>query len=207
MDLILIRHGECGTTSTDDALTSRGEWQAQQIGQRLADTPVAALLSSPLLRALGTASIIAQQLGNCPVEVWEELREGLYDAYKGYGRLELLRRFPLAVLPSTVEADSWNYRADTQESMFERCEQIVNRLFEHFEPDDTIVIVSHGGLLTYLLHVLLHIPPHTPIWFQINHGAISRVRLVPEERQLEFPPLYPRMAVEVLSINDTSHFC
>lgn len=28
MDLILIRHGECGTNSIDDTLTSLGEWQA-----------------------------------------------------------------------------------------------------------------------------------------------------------------------------------
>jgi hypothetical protein len=77
MDLILVRHGECGTNSTDDILTSVGEWQAQQFGQRLTNMPVTALLSSPLLRALGTAHIIAHHLGNCPVEVWQSFGKGL----------------------------------------------------------------------------------------------------------------------------------
>lgn len=207
MDLILVRHGECGTNSTDDILTSVGEWQAQQIGQRLADAPVTALLSSPLLRALGTASIIAHQLGNCPVEVWTELREGFDGSYRGYGSLELLRRFPLAVLPSTIEPDGWDHGGDTQESMFERCRQILNILLERFRPDDTIVAVSHGGMLTYFFHVLLQISPRTPSWFEINYGAINRVRFVPEEQQKAYLPLYPRMEVEVLSINDISHLC
>jgi broad specificity phosphatase PhoE len=60
MDLILVRHGECGTLSVDDLLTPQGEWQAQQVGQQFVNLPITALLSSPLQRALGTASIVAQ---------------------------------------------------------------------------------------------------------------------------------------------------
>lgn len=207
MDLILIRHGECGTTSTDDVLTSLGEWQAQQIGQRLASVPITALLSSPLLRALGTANIIAHHLENCPVEVWTELREGLDGSHKGYGSLELLWRFPLAVLPATITPDGWNHGGDTQESMFERCRQIINLVRQRFKPNDTIVVVTHGGMLTYLFHVLLQISPLTPSWFDITYGAINHVRFVPEEKQRAYLPLYPRMEVEVLSINDISHLC
>lgn len=205
MDLILIRHGECGTNSIDDTLTSLGERQAKQIGQRLADVPIAALLSSPLLRALGTASIIAHEFENCPIEVWTELREGLDSSYRGHGSLELLRRFPCAILPPIIEPNGWNYGGDTQESMFERCQQIINTLRERFKPDDTIVAVTHGGMLTYLFHVLLQISPRAPSWFDIDYGAINRVRIVPKEKQKAYPPLYPCMEVEVLSINDTSH--
>ncbi|QBD79257.1 histidine phosphatase family protein [Ktedonosporobacter rubrisoli] len=205
MDLILVRHGECGTSSTDDMLTARGEWQAQRIGQSLANEPVTALLSSPLLRALGTASIIAQRLGNCQVEVWTELREGFDGSHRGCGSLELRRHFPLAVLPPTIAPDGWEHGGDTQESMFERCRQILHALRQRFKPTDTIVVVTHGGMLTYLFHVLLQVSPRTPSWFEINYAALNRVRLVPDEQQKAYLPLYPRMAVEILSINDISH--
>ena len=96
MDLIFVRHGECNTSSADDTLTPKGEWQALQVGLRLVNVPIAALLSSPLLRALGTASIIAQQRGDCPIEVWTELREGFGGSHRCCGGRELLQRFPLA---------------------------------------------------------------------------------------------------------------
>jgi broad specificity phosphatase PhoE len=134
-----------------------------------------------------------------------ELREGFDGLYRGHGSQELLKRFPLAILPPTIEPDGWDHGGDTQESMFERCRQVINTLLERFRPDDTIVAVTHGGMLTYLFHVLLQISPHTPSWFDINYGAMSRVRLIPEEQQKAYLPLYPRMKVEVLSINDISH--
>lgn len=205
MDLIFVRHGECGTSSVDDVLTPLGEWQAQQIGKRLADVPVTALLSSPLLRALGTASIIAHQLGNCPFEVWTELREGFDGSYKGCGSLELSQRFPLASFPSTIKPDGWDHGGDTQESMFERCHQILNNLFERFASDDTIVVVTHGGMLTHFFHILLQITPQAPIWFEIDYGALNWVRFIPREQQQAYLPLYPRMEMEILSINDISY--
>lgn len=205
MELILVRHGECGTSSIDDILTPTGEWQALQVGKRLADLHIAAFLSSPLLRALGTASIVAQQLGNCPFEVWTELREGLDAVYHGYGRQELLQRFPLAILPTDIKHDGWYHRGETQETMFERCQHILDRLHARFEPNDIIVIIAHGGILNYFLHVILNISPQTPVWFEMAYGAISQVRFVPKEQRHAYPPLYPEMTVEIHSINDIMH--
>ena len=205
MDLILVRHGECGTTSTDDTLTPLGERQALQVGQRLTALPVTALLSSPLLRALGTANIIAQQTGMHPIEVWTELREGLDSTYQGCGREYLHQLFPLAILPLDIGVDGWKHGDDTQETMFERCHQILTRLHACFAPEDTIVIIAHGGILTYLLHVILHISPQTPAWFALDYGSISRISFVPKERRQAYLPLYPEMEAVIHSINDKTH--
>ena len=134
-----------------------------------------------------------------------ELREGLDGSYTGLGRSELLQRFPLAILPPSITSEGWEHGGDTQDRMFERCHQILNKLQERFAFGDTIVLVLHGGMLTYFFHTLLHISPKTPAWFEIAYGAISRVRLVSQEKQQAHLPLYPCMEVEVLSINDTSH--
>jgi broad specificity phosphatase PhoE len=205
MDLIFVRHGECHTSSVDDLLTSKGEWQALQLGQRLAKIPIAALLCSPLLRALGTASVIAQQRGNCSVEVWSELREGFDGSHRCCGRRELLQRFPLALLPADIEEDGWDYGGDTREAMFERCHLLLDKLQERFKPDDTVVIVAHGGMLTYLFHILFQISDLAPVWFKVGHAGINHIRILPQGKQGAYPPLYPHIALQVLSINDRSH--
>jgi broad specificity phosphatase PhoE len=205
MDLIFVRHGECNTGSADDTLTAKGELQALQVGQRLANVQIAALLSSPLLRTLGTASIIAQQRGDCPIEVWAELREGFDGSHRCCGRRELLQRFPLVLLPADIEDDGWDYGGDTQEAMFERCHLILNRLQERFKSNDTVVIVTHGGMITYLLHILFQISAQAPVWFRVGHAGINHIRILPQDKQLAYPPLYPHIALQVLSINDRSH--
>jgi len=44
-----------------------------------------------------------------------------------------------------------------------------------------------------------------PVWFEMDYGAISRVRFLTKEQRNAYPPLYPEMAMEVLRINDVSH--
>jgi broad specificity phosphatase PhoE len=133
------------------------------------------------------------------------LREGLDFIHEGYGSDILQQRFPLAVLPPEIELDGWQYGGDTQETMFDRCNLILHRVHKRFAPDDTIVIIAHGGILTYLLHVILHISPQTPAWFELDFGSISRISFVPEEQRQAYLPLYPEMEVMIMSINEKTH--
>lgn len=205
MDLFLVRHGQCGTSSVDSELTPLGEQQARLTGQRLATQGVTHLLSSPLLRALGTASIIAEELHELPIEVWLDLREGLSTMlYRASGREELQERFPRAVLPQEIADDGWDHGNDTYESLFARCEAVLQRLKERFSEQDRVVVVSHGGTINYLLHCILQISSTTPRWFDVNNCGICRVHFVPERRRRNWP-LYPPVQVEIWSINDTSH--
>jgi hypothetical protein len=56
------------------------------------------------------------------------------------------------------------------------------------------------------LHTLLGIPASTPQWFELANGSLSEIRLVPNP-EAERPgwPLYPPVAVEILSLNDCRH--
>jgi probable phosphoglycerate mutase len=190
-----------------------GERQALQTAQRLATEGITRVLSSPLLRALATASNIAEAAGNLPVEVWPEMREGYGDMpgvpvpiHRGPGRSELLRRFPRALLPADITEDGWDHGGDHQyEAFFARCAQVARLLEAGFGPGDRVVVVGHGGCLNYLLHALLGIAPTSPTWFQMAPCAISTLRLVPESERRQGFPLYPPVKVEVLSLNDISH--
>lgn len=100
--LYLVRHGEtlwntegrlCG--SSDVPLSAVGQQQAHQVAQRLRAVPLAAVYSSPLVRARQTAEIIAAPHG-VPVQVVAALREIDYGAWEGMRVDELARRFPEA---------------------------------------------------------------------------------------------------------------
>lgn len=206
MHLFVVRHGQCETVSgtPDTALTPLGERQARETGRRLAREGITRILSSPMVRALGTACIIADEVGERPVEVWPELREVWNSPYRSFGRGDLLRCFPRAILPPEVLDDGWEHGGDTYESLFARCQRAMERMEAELGRDDRVVLVAHGGLSNYLLHAILHIPPTMPAWFEMGHCAITRVRLVPEEGRAGWP-LYPPVAAEILCTNDVSH--
>jgi len=65
MQVLLVRHGESepNAATPDWDLSARGEWEAQRVGQRLSGVGVTHVVSSPLLRALATAHIIAECYG------------------------------------------------------------------------------------------------------------------------------------------------
>jgi broad specificity phosphatase PhoE len=219
MHLSLVRHGEClsetspGVFTPDGELSALGERQACRIAKRLAAAGISHVLSSPLLRALATARAIAEAAGNLPVEVWPELREGYGNMpgvrvpiHRGPARSALLRRFPRAVLPAAITEDGWEHGGDDRyPEFYARCAAVASLLEARFTPDDRVVVVGHGGCLNYVLHALLGIPVEAPVWFAMDLGAISTLRLVPERERRRGWPLYPPVGVEVLSLNDRSH--
>ena len=78
MDLYIIRHGESrgniGYDDEDPVLTELGHKQAQLLALRLRNINFDAILSSPLTRAVQTATPLSE-LRNTPVTVINELHE------------------------------------------------------------------------------------------------------------------------------------
>jgi len=219
VDLYFIRHGDClsesapGLFTPDGALLALGERQALLTARRLASERFTHILSSPLVRALATASAIAASAGDLPVEVWMALREGYGNVpsravplHRSDGRAELLRRFPRAMLPPEIGADGWDHGGDNGfEAFFARCAAAAAALRSRFDAEARVAVVGHGGCLNYMLHALLGIPPTAPVWFQLDCCSVSRVRLVPAAERRQGWPLYPPVDVELLALNDVSH--
>src|SRR5689334_16076053 len=138
MDVFIVRHGQClgqcdpNVTSPDSDLSELGMQQAQQTGQRLAQMSITHIISSPLVRALATASCIAEALGNHSVLVLPELQEIHSGLHRGYSRTELQQRFPCAVFPASITEDGWNHGGDSYEGVFARSQQVATYLWEEF---------------------------------------------------------------------------
>ena len=206
MHLLLVRYGqsEPSTMTPDWGLSAQGEREARRIGGLLAGVGIAHILSSPLLRALATAQIIAEEIDHRPVEVWLDLREGFDHDYQGSSRADLVSRFPRATFPADMPDAGWTYAGDTPELFFARCARMLDMLRTRFRADEHVAVVTHGGFANYLLHAILHIPPRAPVWFEMANGAMTTVRFVPEQERRAWP-LYPAIEAEILTMNDIAH--
>ena len=94
MSILLIRHGETALNAArivqhpETPLNARGLAQARRLAERLADFPVAAILSSDYKRAHMTAEAIAAVTG-LPIEIQESLRERNFGDVRGVPHADL----------------------------------------------------------------------------------------------------------------------
>ena len=97
LNLILTRHGEAAPADVilggrvDPPLTPAGRAEVEALARRLAGVRVDRIISSPMVRALETAQIIATTLS---VEVDERLRELDYGRWEGLTHREVEERDP-----------------------------------------------------------------------------------------------------------------
>jgi uncharacterized phosphatase len=146
--LYLVRHGETDWNSqrriqgtTDIPLNDTGRGQAARTGGLLARREWDAVIASPLSRAYETASIIAAEL-ELPVPTTDErLVERNYGEAEGLDFEEMQRLFP----------------EDTRVPGREKRSAVAARALDalmdiaHAHPDESVIVVSHGGLIRAVL--------------------------------------------------------
>ena len=130
---------------TDWELTDLGKQQADHIGRNLVgelDGIVPVIYSSDLLRARQTAEIIAKYFGVSPV-----LREELRERHLGRccGRSVQWLRENMEAQEKTVD-DRMFSDAESIRDVWNRLEPFFNEMLHN--DHETIIIVSHGGLLS-----------------------------------------------------------
>jgi broad specificity phosphatase PhoE len=167
-DLILIRHGESvpnvepivGGMQGDVGLTDRGRRQAELLEERLRTQPVKAdrLFASTLPRALETAEYVSRAL-QLPIETRDDLQELRPGRADGLSLDEWHRRFPgredgLAATPFrpfSPGGESWAL------FLVRVGAALTELVAEH--PDETLVVVCHGGVLEASFFLALGLGP------------------------------------------------
>ena len=178
MLLYLVRHGETDWNSqrriqgtTDIPLNDVGRAQAARTGRLLARRQWDAVVTSPLSRAFETGSIIAAELG-LPVPTTDSrLVERNYGEAEGLDFEEMQRLFP----------------EDTKVPGRERRSVVAARALEalmdiaHAHPAESVVVVSHGGLIRSVLRKVDPDGDHGMITngsvhsFRYEDGALSLI--------------------------------
>jgi len=196
--LLLVRHGATELNDTmrfqghvDIELSAVGYKQVEKLRDRLAIDKLDVTYCSDLKRAVTTAELISSrhqaEIIACP-----ELREISYGEVEGMAFDDIRRLYP-EVADCCV---NWSTElefpgGESFDQFAQRVSQLMERLKKH-TPEQTILIVAHGGTLRVILCHLLGLELKRWRQFQINVASLSIVETRPD--------------IAILNLlNDTSH--
>ena len=186
MAVWLVRHGEdrCAAEGRfgDEGLSVLGREQARALGARLADIPLRLALVSPLKRAGETARLILKGR-DVASELEPDLAEGALGALDGLTRAAALERHPQAfrhgrgVVERLAATGHTAPGGESREAFLARAERARMRVEAELEAGGEILVVSHGGLLNYLLQLILGLPVRDEVPFGFaNCGLVALLR-------------------------------
>lgn len=180
-EIIFVRHAECesnqlethqaGNQVETDPLTAEGVAQARALAQRFGHIAVEAIISSSYLRARQTAGLIAEATG---ADVWVPVYEQGRLVDKSQHDTDLVEQAALLrELDVPSELEGLHYRSRQAKDIKDEAEQYLREpdarysdqenlhdqwkrsadIVEYLKsrPEQLMVVVSHGGLLKYLL--------------------------------------------------------
>ncbi len=173
MQVLLVRHAlplrsEHGEGSDPD-LSEQGWAQVERLPEALARFPISRVVSSPQRRAIQTAEPVAAAR-RLTVEVDDRFAE--YDrdlpVYIPVEQIKAERpeewaRLAQGHLPSAVDEDA--FRA--------RVRAAVDDLATAAEPEDTVAVFSHGGVINVLLHEILGTA--RLLSFPVDYASVTRL--------------------------------
>lgn len=155
-NLLLVRHGESifnrryaaekvDPNIQDPTLTPEGEAQAERLAEVLREERIEHVVTSPLTRALQTASILARRLG-APVTVDVALRERRYfECDVGTARSALVERWRGFDFGAFDEV-WWAPQREVYADFLDRLRHAL-ALLEAWSPRGTICVVTHSGVI------------------------------------------------------------
>ena len=181
--ILLIRHavndfvktGKLAGRMEGVHLNDEGKTQAEALGQRLAEAPLAGIYSSPMERTLETAAAIARGHPQLTVEARTEIIEVEYGDWQGMAISALQRRKMWAVVqeyPSRAYFPNGEALRDVQARMVNAIEALARR-----HPAGMIALVCHADLIKLALaHYLgMHLDVFQRI--VISPASISTLQL------------------------------
>lgn len=181
LELVLIRHGETTWNRrrvlqghTDVPLSEVGLEQARRLVRGVEGLrPPTVLFSSDLQRARKTAEPIAAALGVAITERFS-LRERCFGAFEGCPWEDIQQRLREAAIQAGL--DDHNFRPPGGESRAD-VEQRLGQLLaeiDAFSEDDSVWVVSHGGVVRNLLRMLVgEHAAHLTTGFTIPNASVS----------------------------------
>ncbi|HEU5089765.1 MAG TPA: histidine phosphatase family protein [Roseiflexaceae bacterium] len=183
MRILFVRHGETEWNASlryqghaDIPLNDRGLAQARAAARRLATYNVAAIYTSDLARAAGTAAQIGEVLGLAPRPM-PDLREIHVGQWEGLTPEELYRRYPDHMREYDRDpARTVRLGGESYAQLQERALRALTAIAEANPAADTVVAVSHGGTIRALLcHVIgLDLKYFGRMW--LDNGSFTELR-------------------------------
>jgi broad specificity phosphatase PhoE len=206
LKLFLVRHGETHWNKdglvqggdSDIELNDTGLEQAGRLAAFLKNEPIAAILSSPLQRAVATAEVIASQHG-LSVEIDQGLKELKVGDLEGISISNLRTTFSRFLLKwwqdgEAIKLPNGESLVDLQQRAWKVIEGLLERQENgaEFSRDGAAVVVSHYFVTLAIILKALDLPLDYFVKFKLDLGGVSI---------LEFRDYGARL----VTFNDTSY--
>jgi probable phosphoglycerate mutase len=188
--IIAVRHGETAWNvdtriqgQLDIGLNDRGLWQAERVGQALAEEAIDRIYSSDLQRAHSTAQAIARHTANPTpreVQLHTGLRERGFGTFEGETWADIAQKWP-------DESRRWKQRdphfappgGETPTELLARVQTTVDDIASR-HPGEHIVLVAHGGVMDMLYRLATRQELHAPRTWHLGNAAINRLLWTPD---------------------------
>ncbi|MGH2461791.1 MAG: histidine phosphatase family protein [Chloroflexota bacterium] len=199
----IVRHGQSFNTHRpageayppNPPLTPTGVAEARLLAERLGALPVDRLVSSPMRRAIETASLVGPSVDR-PIEVWARCYEHrAQPGYWSWGGRELRARYPALRLPDDLGEDDWYFGEESPGQAIARADAFIDWLDDQAGggAERQLVVVTHGAFTRIVLARALSIDPRTTEnAIVLDNTSVTTLRLAGG-------------AMNILSLNDTSH--
>jgi len=184
-----VRHGETAWNAVsrlqgqlDIALNARGLWQAQRVGQALADSGIATIYCSDLRRAHATALAIAQHSGIAATSLHLEqgLRERSFGSFQGLTYTEVGELHPDEALRWKQRDPLWAPPGGESSTMvYQRVAATLHAIAAQ-HPGEHIALVTHGGVLDMLYRLATGQALNAPRTWELGNCAINRLLYTPQ---------------------------
>lgn len=196
MKLLLIRHCESEADlmdahegRADFPLTERGHLQARAMAERISrQFSLSKIYCSTLQRAMQTAGHLENATG-AALTADERLMEFQNGLIAGMNRAEAKLLYP------QVENLPVHESVYCQESVLDfrfRADYMLSKMLSENGPEDTVAVVTHGGMLVQLYRSFLRLPVDSDVFFLTGDTGIHCWAVDERGRRVIFA-------------NDTSH--
>lgn len=188
MKLLVIRHGESEADlldvhegRADFALTERGHRQAEAISEYVAENfDISKIYASTLTRAKQTAQHLSDKTA-IPIIFDENLMEFNNGLLAGLPRTVVREKYP--EVPD-LPIDKAVYGQESQVEFRQRAENALARVISETHADETVAIVSHGGMINQLYRSLFEMPIDCKFFFNTADTGIHIWSVSDTERRV-----------------------
>lgn len=188
MKLLVIRHGESEADlldvhegRADFALTERGHRQAEAMAEYVAQNyNISKIYASTLTRAKQTAQHLSDKT-DMPIIFDENLMEFNNGLLAGLPRDVVREKYP--IIPD-LPIDKAVYEQESQVEFRQRAENALSRVVSESQADETIAIVSHGGMINQLYRSLFEMPVDCKFFFNTADTGIHIWSVSDTERRV-----------------------
>ena len=176
MKLLVIRHGESEADlldvhegRADFALTERGHRQAQAMAQYVVENyHIDRIYASTLTRAMQTARHLSD--ATCvPIRPEHDLMEFNNGLLAGLPHKEAAEKYPRV---PDLPPDKSVYEQESLVEFRDRAERILTKILAEASENDTVAVVTHGGMINQLYHAFLMLPVKDGVFFSTADTGI-----------------------------------